>query len=128
MIKSFFKDRGFGFYLTLTSCVLALVGNILFFVLDSGDRTFSLVTFISVFLGVAFGVAALFLNFSFLPLLSACGMGVGFSYHVYTALPTYSDIWNKVNFIGGNATMATVFMIIFGLTFILSCIACFNED
>ena len=51
--------------------------------------------------------------------------GVATGAMLYYALPTFSDIWNNVNFIGGNADAYFSYLGILLITFAVSCFPCF---
>lgn len=119
-VKEFFKGRTVGFWLYFGSAAMMLIADILFVILDSGDRTFSLITFFAVLAGAAVAIAGAFLKLDFLPMITAALYGVGLGMHLYLGLPTLSDVLNEVNFVGGNPTM----VIVFGILFFIGLVAC----
>ncbi len=62
-----------------------------------------------------------------LPMLGSLILGVSFGLMLFFALPTFSDLWNHVNFIGGNATAFFIYLGSILAAFILSNIPCFMK-
>ena len=113
----------------LTACAL-LIADVVFLATDLGDHTFSFVTFGAVLLGAVLLGASFFLprRLDFLPLLAAAALGVGLGMHLFLGLPTLSDLWNGVNFVGGNSTAVFVFGAIYLAGTILSVVLCFGKQ
>lgn len=126
-MKELFKDRTVGFYVGLAGAALALVADILFVIIDHADRTFSMIAFVLVLIGSLLYAARLVKDFKFMPMLSGVTFAVGFAVELYTVLPSLSDVWNHVNFIGGNAAVGTTFTVIFLVAAICSIVACFTD-
>ena len=124
-MKNAFSARTPGFYLGLTACVAALAGSVGMIATDFGDITFSWITIALMAGGLAFGCLNCFSDFSAAPLFCALCLGCGFCWHLYRGLPTLSDIWNGVNFIGGNAQAVIVYGIFFAVAAVLSIASCF---
>lgn len=126
-----FKGRGIGFYIGLASAVLMLVFSIVYIAVDSSDRTFSILTFALALVGAVIWIAYTLLDFKFLdflPILSCACYGVAFAQHLRLGLETLSDVWNGVNFVGGNPTMAITFIVLFGIGMITALVAAFMKE
>ncbi|MBQ5987337.1 MAG: hypothetical protein IJL59_08720 [Clostridia bacterium] len=113
----------------LIAAAIALLGSVLYLLLDRGDRTFSWLAF-----GLALGGAVITLlplktKLAFAPILPTALYAAAFGLVLRVALPSLSDVWNGVNFIGGNAVLGMTFAGVYLLCGILGCIACFmNGD
>ena len=103
------KERTFGMILLLIAAGIALVGSILYLALDHGDRTFSWLAFGFALGGVAVSTLPVLLRYKPLVILPAALYGASFALVLRVALPSLSDVWNHVNFIGGNAALGMTF-------------------
>lgn len=116
MVKLSFKNKTAGFYVGIAAAIFMLISDILYIALDFGDRTFSYLTF---FLIMAAAVIDILMYIIDKPVLDAasvitCAMyGVGFGKLLHLVLPTLSDVWNGVNFVGGNPKSAVLFSALF---------------
>lgn len=127
-VQKYVKNKTVGFWLGLGAAVALLLTDILFIALDFGDNTFSIVTFALILVGAAIEIAYFFLDFKFLdflPLAACLCFGVAIGQHWQLGLETLSDVWNGVNFIGGNYRMAVGFGIVFVLGTITAIVSCF---
>lgn len=115
-----------GRIILLAAAALALVGSILYLILDNGDRTFSWLGFGLALGGAALTLLPLFLDPAVLPILPAAAYAAAFGIVLRAALPSLSDVWNKVNFIGGNAVLGMIFSGVYLASAIVACIACFT--
>lgn len=115
-----------GRIILLAAAALALVGSVLYLILDNGDRTFSWLGFGLALGGVALTALPLFLDPAVLPILPAAAYAAAFGIVLRAALPSLSDVWNGVNFIGGNAALGMIFSGVYLAAAILACIACFT--
>lgn len=115
-----------GRIILLAAAALALVGSILYLVFDKGDRTFTWLGFGLALGGVALTALPLFFDPAVLPILPAAAYAAAFGIVLRAALPSLSDVWNGVNFIGGNAVLGMVFSGVYLTAAILACIACFT--
>lgn len=95
------------------SLIVGLVASVSFVVLDAGDVTFSAYCVACIAAGSLVGLADVFLSREALLWVSSLFYTAGVGFHLYAALPSISDLWNHVNFIGGNQTLAIVFGSIF---------------
>lgn len=134
-MKSFlisrFKGRSFGFYLSFASAALMFVCDILYIATDHGDYTFSVLAFALLLVGslltLAYCLAGLkFLDF--IPAVSCILYGFGFGSHLTVALESLSDVWNGVNFVGGNAMVGLAFIILFAVALIAAVVAAFLRE
>ena len=124
-MKNLFRARTAGFYLGLLASLAALIGAVGMIATDLGDITFSWITIALMAAGILFECINCVTDLSDAPLLSALCFGCGFSWHLYKGLPALSDIWNGVNFIGGNAQAVIVYGVFFAVATLLSVISCF---
>ncbi|MCM3172002.1 MULTISPECIES: hypothetical protein [Paenibacillus] len=123
-----FKDRTLGFWIGFMAASLMLVANIVFLIVNHGDRTFSFITFGLIIAGVLGELLVLLKNYFFAPILPAIAFGVALSMHFYLGFPTLSDVVNGVNFIGGNPQAVLVFGITFTIGTIAALISCFMKQ
>lgn len=127
-----FKGKKSGFYIALSSAVLILVFDILYIALDYGDKTFSVLTFALMLCGSIITIVYCFIGrgmLDFMPVVSCILYGFGFGQHLILALESLSDVWNQVNFVGGNAQMGAVFTALFFVPVAAAVVAAFmNED
>ena len=124
----FFKNRTVGFWIGLAAAFLMLIADIIFIITDYSDRTFSMVTFILILIGVAGEVLIIVKDFKFAPLLPSICFGVAMSIHLYLGLPTLSDVMNGVNFIGGDPNAVIVFGAIFLIGTFFAIASCFMKQ
>jgi hypothetical protein len=76
--------------------------------------------------GSALTVVVVRNRFSLASLVTSFCYSIGFAFALRQTLPSVSDVWNKVNFIGGNALMGSIFSGVFLLCAVLSVVACFS--
>ena len=115
-----------GRLLLLIAGAVALVGSILYLVLDGTDRTFHLLGFILGLAGAVSTTLALFTDFKVSPLASTLFYAAAFALVLRVAVPSLSDVWNHVNFIGGNAFLGMTFAGVYLVAAILGVIVCFT--
>lgn len=124
-VKKAFKQRTIGFYLILASAIIAFVADFIYLIIDHSDRTFSLTGFLCMLFGSLSVVLILFTDFGIMPLITSILYTLGFTFTMYAVLPSLSDVWNNVNFIGGNGILGLVFGIIFLVSTLLAIVSCF---
>ena len=124
-MKKPLEGRNIGFYLLLAAALAALAGAILYMVLDGEDRTFALPAFILALAGAVSTALAVFTRLKFAPLLPTALYAASAALVLRVALPSLSDVWNKVNFIGGNAALGMTFAGVFLLCALLGVAVCF---
>lgn len=130
-LVSRFKGRSAGFYMGFAAAVLILAFDIAYIASDYGDRTFSVLTFVLMLAGSVLMMIYSFLNIKildFIPAVSCILYGVGFGQHLILALESLSDVWNEVNFVGGNATLGAVFMGLFFVPMVVAVVAAFMRE
>lgn len=123
-----FKDRTIGYYLNFAAAALAIVSAILLVAIDSGDKTCSMAAFAMMLVGGLSFAAVMFINIDILPVVPGIFYVLGFALELWATLPPLSDVWNGVNFIGGNAYVGLVFTILFAVSAILSIVSNFMEQ
>lgn len=123
------KNRTIGYWLGLVAAVLAIVSAIAFIAVDySDEKTFSLTAFIIMLVGGCSFLLVAFTKFQFAPIVPCALYIAGFSLELQATLPSLSDVWNGVNFIGGNGITGLVFTILFAVSAILSIVSNFMEQ
>ena len=127
-MKKVFNARTVGFYFGFVAGLIALIGAIGLIATDFGDITFSWITVALAMGGFAFEILNCLADLAVAPLLSAVCFGCALSWHLYIGLPTLSDIWNGVNYIGGNAKAVIVFGVIFAVATLLGIVSCFMSQ
>lgn len=139
-VKGCFKNRTVGFYLSFGAACVAFIAAIAYLVVTASedmslmqadnqisgfDRTFSLVGFIIVLVGALSEILVVFTDFKFaivIPtVLTAVGAGVTLSQCIYTLM----DVFNGINFYGGNLGIAFAIPILLGVVVIVECVASF---
>lgn len=125
MIKEGFKNRTIGFYLSLCAALLAIISAILYISLDFSDKTFSLFGFIFALLGALSIVLLFFVRKDYLAFIPTLLYSVAFAFVLRYTLPSLSDVWNGVNFIGGNAFLGLAFSIVFLILSVIGIITSF---
>lgn len=125
-MKKVFENRGPGFYLSLIAGVAALLGDILYLILDGSDKTFAPVGFGLALAGAVSTALVVFTRLKFAPFIPAALYAAAFGVVLRVAVPSLSDVWNKVNFIGGNAAMGMGFAGAFFVCALLGVVSCFT--
>ena len=125
-MKKSFADRNFGFYILLAAAFVALAGAILYLALDGGDRTFTILGFLLALAGAVSTILAVLTRLKFAPLVPTAFYAAASAFVLRLALPSLSDLWNKVNFIGGNAVLGMSFAGVFLLCAALATVSCFT--
>lgn len=127
-VRNSFKNRTIGFYIGLAAAAIAFVGAVLYVATDASDRTFSAAGFALMLVGAAVEIVVIFSDIKVAPLVSALLYIVGFALTVNAALPSISDVWNGVHFIGGNATLGIIFSVTFFISAAAGIVACFMNE
>ncbi len=128
-LERFFKDRSIGFYVAMGIALVALVADIVYVIVDheDSDRTFTWVGFALVLVAVFSNAVTIFTPLPFAPIIPSVLYSVSFGVILKACLPSISDIWNGVNFIGGNGELGIVFSAIFGVVAIAGVVTCFLD-
>lgn len=127
-IKAPFKSRPVAFWIGLGAAALAIVSAIMLIALDYGDKTFSMDAFVCMLIGGIMFAAVVFIDMKLLPVIPGILYILGFAFELDATLPPLSDVWNGVNFIGGNAMMGLTFTIIFAVCALISIVVCFMNQ
>ena len=118
------------FPLGMLTAIFMLIADVLYIALDGADRTFSMLAFGLILAGVLVqflsGVLPKEIAFA-MPIVSVACYGVGFAQCLSLGLETLSDVWNQVTFVGGNATMAVLFIALFFVGTFTSIVASFTQ-
>lgn len=128
LFKNAFKDRTVGFYVTLSAAIIAFIGTLLYLITDGTDRTFSLGAFLFLLIGAISVALTVFTDLKFAPVIPSVLYTAGLAMCLRVVLPSLSDVWNGVHFIGGNAVLGTIFAAIFLVADVCSITACFMEQ
>lgn len=119
------KNKSFGFWLYLIIGVSTFGFDIAYALLDYGDKTFSVWTFLLILLAGIAEIVCCFVDIRFLPILPPLLLGAGTALHIYQAAPSMSDLLNNIVFIGGNSRLALNLSISFAVIGLLSVLCSF---
>lgn len=118
--KKLFSSKTPVQYVAYALLFLGLIADVLFLILDGSDQTFTIGCFVCIMLGSFIGMADFFVRSDVWLWISSLLYTTAAGFHLSVALPSLSDWWNGVNFIGGNQELALAFGIVFlALTFAL---------
>ena len=118
------RKWNFGRVLLIVAALIAVIGSVLYVLLDGTDKTFTWIGFGLALLG-AFSTVISFTQFQLAPFAPAVLYAAAFGFVLRVAIPSLSDVWNKVNFIGGNAVMGITFSCVYLVCALLAVWACF---
>jgi len=118
------KKGNFGQICLLCAALAAVVGSGLYLLLDGSDKTFTWFGFAFALAG-AVSTVLCFTRFKLAPFVTTALYCTAFGLVLRVAVPSLSDVWNKVNFIGGNAAMGMAFSGVYLVCAILAVTACF---
>ena len=124
--KSSGHEKTGGTSILLAAAGLALIGSALYLILDGSDRTFTWFGFGLAILGVVSTALPLMTRFKPSLILPAALYGAAFGFVLRAALPSLSDVWNHVNFIGGNAVLGMVFTSVYLIASVVAITAAFT--
>ena len=102
-MNGFLKNKGIWDYISLASILPAIAMLIYYCMQSTADGCFEVSIVLLLAAGIVLELVYFFIKFDVLPMAAAVAFGVALGLMLYYALPTFSDIWNNVNFIGGNA-------------------------
>lgn len=122
---SFMKYRSKGFYLELIAGGIGLLLSVYYGVQSRIDGAFDLLFLLLSLGGVLAVLLHCFFRLDFLTLLAGVCFGVAFGVMVHDMLPTLSDVWNNVTFIGGNLQAYLLYTIGSFVAALLSVLSCF---
>ena len=118
------RKWNFGRVLLIVAALIAVIGSVLYVLLDGTDKTFTWIGFGLALLG-ALSTVISFTQFQVAPFVPAVLYAAAFGFVLRVAIPSLSDVWNKVNFIGGNAVMGITFSCVYLVCALLAVWACF---
>lgn len=130
-ILTYLKTKDVTFYLSIAIGIAGLVFSLIYLISNSSDKTYSLVSFITALIGSILLIAAPFFSYWFLKfkyLVIAALFSVSEAFQLTVSLPTLSDVWNGVNFVGGNVNAAILYMAVFGALMVYSIIMTYLKD
>jgi hypothetical protein len=114
------------FYIGLLVALFAILSGLAYYFYDYGDKTFADLATIHMVVGGLLYIGLVgFTRFKFAPMVPAAMYIVGFAEALAATLPSLSDVWNGVNFIGGFAYMGLFFTIQFAVCAVLSIVGAF---
>lgn len=111
--------------MNLIAGATALLGAVLYIVLDGTDKTFTFIGFALALAGAGSAALTVFTRLKFAAFVPTAFYAAAFGVVLRVAVPSLSDVWNKVNFIGGNAAMGMAFAGVFFLCAVLGVVSCF---
>lgn len=123
-----FKQRTIAYYIGLGVAALAVLGAVIYAAVDFGDKSFSTTAFVIMLIGGLSFALVMFIDISALVLIPSVMYVLGFAFALNAALPPLSDVWNGVNFVGGNAYAGLAFTIIFAVSAISSIVIAFMNQ
>lgn len=115
--EKLFSNRKISFYIWAAAILLALGGGIYYVIQSNADSCFDIKYFIALAAGIILFCAGAFTRKDFFIMLTAAAESAALGFMVYDMLPTLSDVWNGVDFIGGNLT---AYIIYTAITFIIT--------
>ena len=118
------RKWNFGRVLLIVAALIAVIGSVLYVLLDGTDKTFTWIGFGLALLGALSAVIS-FTQFQLAPFAPAVLYAAALGFVLRVAIPSLSDVWNKVNFIGGNAVMGITFSCVYRVCAFLAVWACF---
>lgn len=125
MAANFLKNKSVWDYVCLAAVLPAIAMLVYYCIQSNADGCFEISILLLLIAGIVLELVYFFVRFDALPMLAAVVFGVATGLMLYYALPTFSDIWNNVNFIGGNAEAYFAYLGILLGTFIISAVPCF---
>lgn len=109
-VKTLLLSRPKAVLLAYIVFIVGIITSIVFLIVNGEDRTFLWSTFFFVVVGSVIGLCDIFIHLrGMLIFTSTLAYVTAVGFHLYAALPSLSDLWNNVNFIGGNQNAAIVF-------------------
>ncbi|MBR1813230.1 MAG: hypothetical protein IJ773_05340 [Lachnospiraceae bacterium] len=96
--------------LRTAAAALSLITMIYYFIQSHTDSCYQPVIVVLLLLAALCENLSLFNRADFLPMAAAMCLGVCFGLMLYYVLPSFSDLWNQVNFIGGNTTAYFIYL------------------
>lgn len=126
LLFCFKQKRTVVYYLGIAIALFAILSGLSYYFYDYGDKTFADEAVVLMVLGgVLYLLLVTLLPFQFVPMIPAILYTAAFGYALTATLPSLSDVWNGVNFIGGFAFMGLFYTIRFFLCAVFSIVSCF---
>ena len=119
------KRLNFGRICLLIAAMAAVVGSVLYYLLDGSDKTCTWLGVLFALVG-AVSTVLCFTKFKLAGFVMTAAYCAAFGLVLRVAVPSLSDVWNKVNFIGGNALLGCIFAGVYLLCAVLAVVACFS--
>lgn len=121
---------GFGgytpvFYISIAIAVFALISSFTYYLYDYGDKTFSSDATLLMWFGALSFLLCVFTKTKTAPAIPALLYTIGAAKALEVTLPSLSDVWNGVHFIGGFGKMGLFFTVQFAVCAVASIICCF---
>ncbi len=116
--------RGASFWLLAIAALIGIGCAIYYTVQSNADNCFNLAFLLVMLGGVIVGCLNTVHPMAFFAPLEASLFGVGFGIMVNNMLPTLSDVWNGIVFIGGNLTAYLIYTVLALVCTVLTVIAC----
>ncbi len=119
----FIKDKDIRTILTTAAIPLTIILLILGLIWTglAGNTRFGIDIIIPGVLGIACGIAAMFINFDFMALINSLCYSVMFGFLVKGCAQVINDKINNIAFSGGNFTQAVIYLAL-GIVIVLICI------
>ena len=124
-MKNIFKGRTVGAWLGFAAAMAALAADVVYIATNYGDKTFSMAVFILVLAAAVMAMAAFVLPFADLSIISCLLLAGAAGMQCYVSMPTISDIWNNVVFIGGDRLAAVLYLVLFSVCALIAAISLF---
>lgn len=123
--KGLLSGRKVTVYVELAAAILALGGAVYYAVQSNADGCFNAVYLVLMICGVAAVAVHVCTRLEFFGPVAGVLFGVAVGIIVHDMLPTMSDVWNGVHFIGGNLTAYIVYTAISLVTAVAVIACCF---
>ena len=124
-LKEYLKDKNLWFYIETAAALLALVTSIYYVVQSNADNCFNIAVFLLLLAGIAAVTVGCFLDFEFIKLIAGAAWGTALGIIIHDMMPTLSDVWNGINFIGGNLTAYVTYTVLIGVTALIGIVCGF---
>lgn len=125
MNTGLFKNRKASFYMEIIAVLLGVGGSVYYAIQSNIDNAFNVFYLILMLCGAAATLANVLLKAEFLLPVAGILCGTAFGIIVHDMLPTMSDVWNGVLFIGGNLTAYIIYTAIAFAVAVLIIVSCF---
>jgi len=120
-----FSDRKVSFYIW-TIAALASLGCAIYYIIQSNiDSCFDIKYFIATVIGILFFLAAAVTRKDLFILLAMAAESAALGFMVYKMMPTMSDVWNGVDYIGGNLTAYIIYTAVTFVAAVVTAYVCF---